>query len=164
MRTGWGALQPVVLGGPLWCLTTALPSLQAYLHGLSQGELRLAGRAAVDQDGAHDVGGRDGLHILCDWQLSLLLATEGEGGRAGSSAAYKPWLEPHLSQLNPTATILAALHVKARTRETEPGLEAPAVRSKDLSSMRRPQVEAEKDSHKFPRPTQAPWNMCLHTK
>lgn len=69
----------MVLGSPPWCLTTALPSLQAHLHGLSQGELGLAGRAAVDQDSAHDIGGRDGLHVLCDWQLGLLLATEGEG-------------------------------------------------------------------------------------
>lgn len=30
------------------------------------------------------------------------------------------------------------------------GLEAPAVKSKDLNLMCRPQVEAEKDSHKLP--------------
>lgn len=102
MRTGWGALQPVVLGGPLWCLTTALLSLQAYLHGLSQGELGLAGRAAVDQDGAHDVGGRDGLHILCDWQLSLLLATEGEGGES--------WVLSRLQAVAGTPPITAESH------------------------------------------------------
>lgn len=55
------------------------PFLQAHLHGLSQRELGLARQATIDQDGAHDVGGWDGLHVLCGWQLRLLLATEGGG-------------------------------------------------------------------------------------
>lgn len=131
---------------PLRCLTTALPSLRAYLHGLGQGELGLAGRAAIDQDGAHNVGGRDGLHVLCDWQLGLLLATEGQG--LGTQLPTSPARTPHPSRI-PQATVLAALHVKLRAWawETALGLEAPAAKPGDLSSMRRPHKgEAEKGS------------------
>ena len=70
-----------------------LPGL-THLHGLRQRELGLAGWTAIDEDGADHVWWWNRLHVLCDWQLRLLLAAQ-QGDWGEGQIRARPGGPPH---------------------------------------------------------------------